>query len=281
MWIEIFKSGEHTDSNGNKKKYSLNDLDNIVTLYNNKISESNSFEAPLVKGHPGSDEPAYGWIEKLQRKGDILYAKLKEVVPELISEIRDGRFRKVSIALYDNMMLRHVGLLGAMPPAVKGLKNVAFSEADFLEINLEKELNNEYTELINYNEELKNNLNNIIYEKNKLIDELNKYKITEYIEKLNKNISINNNQKELIQSLFSEINNEETINKIMDVFISISKNNLNETYYDKIKINNNYSEFNNVNKDRLNIHLKTLEFMNSNPDLSYQDAILKINGENK
>jgi len=281
MWIEIFKSGEHTDSNGNKKKYSLNDLDNIVTLYNNKISESNSFEAPLVKGHPGSDEPAYGWIEKLQRKGDILYAKLKEVVPELISEIRDGRFRKVSIALYDNMMLRHVGLLGAMPPAVKGLKNVAFSEADFLEINLEKELNNEYTELINYNEELKNNLNNIIYEKNKLIDELNKYKITEYIEKLNKNISINNNQKELIQSLFSEINNEETINKIMDVFISISKNNLNETYYDKIKINNNYSEFNNVNKDRLNIHLKTLEFMNSNPDLSYEDAILKINGENK
>jgi len=281
MWIEIFKSGEHTDSNGNKKKYSLNDLDNIVTLYNNKISESNSFEAPLVKGHPGSDEPAYGWIEKLQRKGDILYAKLKEVVPELISEIRDGRFRKVSIALYDNMMLRHVGLLGAMPPAVKGLKNVAFSEADFLEINLEKELNNEYTELINYNEELKNNLNNIIYEKNKLIDELNKYKITEYIEKLNKNISINNNQKELIQSLFSEINNEETINKIMDVFISISKNNLNETYYDKIKINNNYSEFNNVNKDRLNIHLKTLEFMNSNPDLSYEDAIIKINGENK
>jgi hypothetical protein len=281
MWIEVFKSGEHTDSNGNKKKYSLSDLDNIVTLYNNKISESNSFEAPLVKGHPGSDEPAYGWIEKLQRKGDILYAKLKEVVPELISEIRDGRFRKVSIALYDNMMLRHVGLLGAMPPAVKGLKNVAFSEADFLEINLEKELNNEYTELINYNEELKNNLNNIIYEKNKLIDELNKYKITEYIEKLNKNISINNNQKELIQSLFSEINNKETINKIMDVFISISKNNLNETYYDKIKINNNYSEFNNVNKDRLNIHLKTLEFMNSNPDLSYEDAILKINGENK
>jgi len=281
MWIEIFKSGEHTDSNGNKKKYSLNDLDNIVTLYNNKISESNSFEAPLVKGHPGSDEPAYGWIEKLQRKGDILYAKLKEVVPELISEIRDGRFRKVSIALYDNMMLRHVGLLGAMPPAVKGLKNVAFSEADFLEINLEKELNNEYTELINYNEELKTNLNNIIYEKNKLIDELNKYKITEYIEKLNKNISINNNQKELIQSLFSEINNEETINKIMDVFISISKNNLNETYYDKIKINKNYSEFNNVNKDRLNIHLKTLEFMNSNPDLSYEDAIIKINGENK
>lgn len=281
MWIEVFKSGEHSDSNGNKKKYSLSDLDNIVTLYNNKISESNSFEAPLVKGHPGSDEPAYGWIEKLQRKGDILYAKLKEVVPELISEIRDGRFRKVSIALYDNMMLRHVGLLGAMPPAVKGLKNVAFSEADFLEINLEKELNNEYTELINYNEELKNNLNNIIYEKNKLIDELNKYKITEYIEKLNNNISINNNQKELIQNLFSEINNEETINKIMDVFISISKNNLNETYYDKIKINNNYSEFNNVNKDRLNIHLKTLEFMNSNPDLSYEDAILKINGENK
>lgn len=281
MWIEIFKSGEHTDSNGNKNKYSIEDLDSIVSQYNTKINESDSFEAPLVKGHPGSDEPAYGWVEKLQRKGDILYAKLKEVVPELISEIRDGRFKKISIALYDNLMLRHVGLLGAIPPAVKGLKNVAFSENSFSEINFNKEINNEYTELINYNEELKSQLNNILYERNKLEKEINNYKYNEFIDELNYNIQINNHQKEDILNLFNELNNQELTNKIKSVLISFSKNDLNKTYHDKIKINNNYSEFNNVNKDRLNIHLKTLEFMNSNPELSYEDAILKINGENK
>ncbi len=54
--------------------------------------------------------------------------------------VASGKFKKVSAAFYlpdspNNphkgvLSLRHVGFLGAMPPAVKGLKQVEFAEDD-------------------------------------------------------------------------------------------------------------------------------------------------------
>ena len=85
MWIEIFKKGNHTDSSGNSKSYTDEDIKMIVANYNNKVQESDSFEAPIVKGHPGSDEPAFGWVERLQKKGDLILAKLKDVTPRGIA----------------------------------------------------------------------------------------------------------------------------------------------------------------------------------------------------
>lgn len=280
MWIEIFRSGEHTDSKGAVNSYSTADLDEIVSKYSSQVEKSDSFEAPLVKGHPGSDEPAYGWVEKLQRKGEILLAKLKDVSPELVKEIGDGRFKKVSIALYSDLMLRHIGLLGAMSPAVKGLKNVAFSENEFLELNYDKNISSEFVELINKNDYLNNELNNIIFEKNKINDELNGVKNSLFIEELNGKIKLNEIQNKMILNLFNEINDEEIINNLK-VFLNTFSNNIDNTIYDKIKINNNYTEFSNTNKNRLNEHLKLLEYMQHNSGMSYEDAFLLLNGENK
>jgi len=128
MWIEVFKSGEHKDSSGKLRKFTDDMLDKMVSLYNGKVSESTSFEAPLVKGHPKTDDPAYGWISKLKRKGSTLLAKLKNVSSEIIEDVKKGLFKKISIALYPDLMLRHVGMLGATAPAVQGLKNVEFEE---------------------------------------------------------------------------------------------------------------------------------------------------------
>lgn len=280
MWIEIFKSGEHTDSAGKKNIYSVDDLDIIVNKYNEKVAESDAYEAPLVKGHPGSDEPAYGWVESLQRKGDIIFAKLKDVAPELIKEIRDGKFKKVSIALYNDFMLRHIGLLGAMPPAVKGLKNVCFSESKFLEFQLNKNINSEYSDLVNINEELNNKIKDIIFEKDKLNSDLINIKNNLFIEELKNDININDYQKDEILSLFNEISNDELLNKFKNILLFFSKNNMNNTIYDKLKIAN-YSEYKNTDKDRLNLHLKTLEYLNNNPNISYEEAFILINGENK
>ena len=52
----------------------------------------------------------------------------------------DGRFRNRSVSLYGDLdgrgpYLRHVGLLGATPPAVKGMAPIKFAEGD--EITLE------------------------------------------------------------------------------------------------------------------------------------------------
>lgn len=284
MWIEIFKSGSHTDSNGNKKAYSINDLNKIIDVYNNKVAESDSFEAPLVKGHPGSDEPAFGWVEQLQRKGDKLLAKLKDVTPELMKEIRDGRFKKVSVALYNDFMLRHVGLLGAMPPAIKGLKNVAFSENNYSEINQEINsdlLNDELNNLILFNEELKNNLEVIISEKNNLKKELDEINNREFIEEIKTKLNFNELISNDLINLFSEINNydkgEEINNKIKNILLNIENRNLTENYFDKIKFEqNNYSEFENVNKDRLKLHEKINDILNLNPTLTYEEALLQV-----
>ncbi len=133
MWIEIFRTGKHRASCGKEDYYSEASLDEIAARYN-----SAGDKAPLVKGHPKNDDAAYGWVERLARRGTRLLAKVKDVAPELADQVRKGMYRKVSIALFPDKTLRHVGLLGAVPPAVKGLAPVQFSgEREYAEIETE------------------------------------------------------------------------------------------------------------------------------------------------
>lgn len=125
MWIDIFKTGTHTDSNGVTKTWDNSDLDQIVSHYNPE-----KHEAPVVIGHPKDDAPAYGWVEKLGRSENVLYAKLKDIAPEFIDLIKRKLYKKRSIALYPGLELRHVGFLGAMPPAIKGLRNIELADAE-------------------------------------------------------------------------------------------------------------------------------------------------------
>jgi hypothetical protein len=83
-------------------------------------------EAPVVIGHPKMNAPAYGWVQTLKREGEFLLARFKQLVPEFLDMIKRGLFKKRSIAVYPDGTLRHVGFLGAMPPAVKGLRDVDF-----------------------------------------------------------------------------------------------------------------------------------------------------------
>ncbi|MDR2868897.1 MAG: hypothetical protein LBV04_00430 [Deferribacteraceae bacterium] len=122
MWFDIFKTGTHIAADGTEHTYTRSDLDAIVANYNPAIHE-----APLVIGHPKDNAPAYGWVSKLRRSGDVLQALAKDLLPEFVDMLRERRFPKRSISLYPGLSLRHVGFLGAMPPAVKGLSDIAFS----------------------------------------------------------------------------------------------------------------------------------------------------------
>jgi len=124
-WIEIFKAGTHTDSAGRTWTFGAADLDRIVAGYDPAVHE-----APLVVGHPRDNAPAYGWVGGLKRAGDTLLAKFTGVAPEFEDLVRQGRFKKRSICLGKDGLLRHVGFLGAVPPAVKGLKDLAFRADD-------------------------------------------------------------------------------------------------------------------------------------------------------
>lgn len=126
QWIEIFRTGKHEDSAGNTKKWAEKDLDNIASTYN-----SSDHDAPVVIGHPKTNAPAYGWVKKtLKRDGDKLLAELKSVIPEFKDWVNKEFFPKRSIALYSDGNLRHLGFLGATPPAVKGLKDFKFAYSE-------------------------------------------------------------------------------------------------------------------------------------------------------
>lgn len=134
MKIEIFRTGTHTNSNGDEKSWTEKDLDSIVSKYNPQ-----EHEAPIVIGHPKDNAPAYGWVEGLERKGSVLYAKLKDLVPEFVDMMKKGLYKKRSISLYPDMTLRHIGFLGATPPAIKGLADIKFSDKKAMTIEFSDE----------------------------------------------------------------------------------------------------------------------------------------------
>jgi hypothetical protein len=122
-WIPVFKTGRWTDSGGRSRSWTAGDLDGIAQSYDSK-----RHEAPVVIGHPEDNSPAWGWVESLKREGDILYAKLRDLVPEFVDMLGRRLFKKRSISLYPDMTLRHIGFLGAAPPAVKGLPDISFCD---------------------------------------------------------------------------------------------------------------------------------------------------------
>lgn len=121
-WTPIFQGGKQTDSQG--RVHDGNALiDKAISAFNPHIHEP-----PIVVGHPKSNAPAFGWVSALKKAGNTLYAKIKDVAPEFENLVKKGLFKKRSASFYNDGTLRHVGFLGAMPPAIKGLADLKFNE---------------------------------------------------------------------------------------------------------------------------------------------------------
>jgi hypothetical protein len=120
-WIEIFATGTWTSAEGVTNEWSLEDLQEIVSSY-----DAVNSPAPIVIGHPETDSPAYGWIEALKVEGEKLLAKPGQLIDEFVDWVKRGLYKKISMAIYPDLTLKHVGFLGGTPPAVKGLKPVSF-----------------------------------------------------------------------------------------------------------------------------------------------------------
>lgn len=126
-WFPVFVGGEQTDSSGKTQTWSDDDLDQIVTNTNARIANNIYNGAPLVIGHPQTDDPAFGWVESVKRIGHELYAKGAKVSELLTTGVKDGLWpnRSVRIGKSDNgYYLRHIGFLGAAAPAVEGMDPV-------------------------------------------------------------------------------------------------------------------------------------------------------------
>ncbi|MCK7581846.1 MAG: peptidase [Chromatiales bacterium] len=140
--FDIFRVGTHTAMSGVTLAFSEADLDAMAAAYDPAVHE-----APLVVGHPKDNAPAYGWVRALARDGDRLQARPTQLDADFAELVRAGRFKKVSASFYapdapanpvpGAYYLRHVGFLGAQPPAVKGLREVPFADSEHGVVTLE------------------------------------------------------------------------------------------------------------------------------------------------
>ncbi len=133
--IEIFRAGTQTASDGTQLTFSEADLAAAASAYDPALHE-----APLVIGHPKATAPAYGWVGGLKAEGGSLFATPRQVNADFAELVTSGAFKKLSASFYlpgaaanpkpGVYYLRHVGFLGAQPPAIKGLAPVEFAESD-------------------------------------------------------------------------------------------------------------------------------------------------------
>lgn len=287
MWIEIFRTGNFVDSNGKAFDCDETTLADIERTYN--IASERGYSAPIVKGHPSSDAPAYGWVERLARRGNKLVAKLRDVSSDIIDEVRAGKYRWVSVSLTPELLLRHVGLLGAVHPAVDGLAPVEFEQAndditftyDFAFQDDEQTVNS----LISINEHLK-----------KTVSELQtKLKTIEYREFVDnffernnfllKNDAIKEQLIDLLVRCDTSINQdcEHKFNAGLEI-IKILSQIKPSAYFSNLnlpQISNNYTQFSgkNVEPTRLELHRRAVEMTMENPSINYQQAINILQGE--
>lgn len=129
--LQIFRPGRHTDSRGVAIEFTEAMVKGIADAYDTGVHE-----APIVVGHPKDNAPAFGWVGSL-KYSDGLDAYPRQVHQEFAEMVKQGRFKKVSASLYTpnapgnpkpgSYYLRHLGFLGAVPPAIKGLRPAEFA----------------------------------------------------------------------------------------------------------------------------------------------------------
>lgn len=143
--IEIFKPGRHTAMNGTVVDITAADLQASAAAYNPALHE-----APLVIGHPAENGPAWGWTTGLSYAEERLLANAGQVDVDFAEMVASGKFKKRSASFYPPdsprnpvpgvYYLRHIGFLGALPPVVKGLKDINFGEEEGLLVFSEVEV---------------------------------------------------------------------------------------------------------------------------------------------
>lgn len=138
--IPILRPGRH-QGRGPVVNLTVSELSEIATGYDRV-----AHEAPVVIGHPKDGAAAHGWVRSLALEGDLLVAQAEQISADLSEKWRAGAIKKVSASLWlpdspsnphrGKWSLRHVGMLGAQVPAVKGLPPAELSggEGDFVSL---------------------------------------------------------------------------------------------------------------------------------------------------
>jgi len=134
--LEVLKIGSVISKTGQLCNFTERDLRQMAAIYDQKL-----YRAPLVIGHPTEDAPAYGFVKSLSYENGVLLAEPAQVDPVFAELVNSGKYLSLSCAFYltnslnnpkngKGYYLRHLGFLGATPPAVKGLAAPSFADSD-------------------------------------------------------------------------------------------------------------------------------------------------------
>ena len=132
---EIFHSGEWPGAGAKGITFSDDDLDAVVSSFD---ALSLKGRIPLKLGHDGKDvrndgAPALGWVSRVWREGQKLFADFEGIPDAVYSAIKEGLYKNVSVEMLRNVtagtrklpwVLDAVALLGAAQPAVGILKDL-------------------------------------------------------------------------------------------------------------------------------------------------------------
>ena len=135
--IEVFRPGTFTAMGGTAFSATAEELADLAERYDPQL-----YPVPVVVGHPKTDDPAYGWVKAFSYddEADRLYADIGELEPQFSEAVEGGRYKRISMSFYkpgatsnpagDALYPKHVGFLGAVAPAVPGLKPVELTGDD-------------------------------------------------------------------------------------------------------------------------------------------------------
>ena len=130
-------AGTYPDGNNSDQpiEFSESVLKSIVDNYDPALHE-----APIVKGHPQGNGPAYGWVAGVALSDSGIEATTKQVDANFAEEVKNGRFKKISSSFYrpdspynptpGSYYLRHIGLFGDTPVVAKAGRDAEFSEQE-------------------------------------------------------------------------------------------------------------------------------------------------------
>lgn len=134
--LEIFRPGTFVSVEGQRISFSDADVAATVAAY-----DVAKHKAPLVIGHPKIDDPAYGHAVSLSLgRNNVVLAEPANVDPAFADAVNNERYDSISASFWSptnprnpvpgTWYVRHIGFLGAVPPAVPGLKQPSFADAD-------------------------------------------------------------------------------------------------------------------------------------------------------
>jgi hypothetical protein len=118
--VAILRPGSFTDDRGRRVRFTEAGLERLADSYDP------AYHCAPVNLEHRDEGPAGGYVAGLAYRGGMLYADLAGVPSELAAQIDAGRYPFRSAEVYAALdgrgpYLRAVALLGARPPAVKGL----------------------------------------------------------------------------------------------------------------------------------------------------------------